>query len=46
MAAVFVTVGSVQVYPLDDINQSIIWKMNRIVLTATSVEFKFAFLHA
>ena len=46
MALIFVTVGSGQAYPLDDINQSIIWKMNPIVLTATRVKFKFAFLHA
>jgi len=46
MAAIFVTVGSGQAYPQNDINQSIIWKMNPIVLTATSVKFNFAFLHA
>ena len=32
--------------PQDCINELIIWKMNPLVVATTSLEFKFAFLHA
>ena len=32
--------------PQDSINELIIWKMNPVVVSVTSVKFKSAFLHA
>ena len=31
--------------PIDIINESIIWKMNPLVVAATSIKFKSPFLH-
>ena len=35
-----------QAYPLDSINESIIWQMKPLVVAAKDIKFKSAFLHA
>ena len=35
-----------QAYPLDSINESIIWQMNPLVVAAKDIKFKSVFLHA
>jgi len=35
-----------QAYPLDAINESIIWQINPLVVAAKDIKFKSAFLHA
>ena len=40
------TVSPGQAYPLDSINESIIWQMNPLVVAAKDIKFKCAFLHA
>ena len=45
LCMITLTVPPSQAYPIDFINESIIWKMNLSVVGATSIKFKSAFLH-
>ena len=40
------TVSPGQAYPLDSINESIIWQMNLLVVAVKDIKFKSAFLRA
>ena len=45
LCMITLTVPPSQAYPIDFINESIIWKMNLSVVGATSIKFKSAFVH-
>ena len=40
-----ITVKTGQAYPEDRVNEASIWKMNPLVVSATSLKFKSVFLH-